>query len=97
MGSNTQVNIDNYSVVFWDFLQTNTEMFEPNLVQMVSSELREEDFGCVRDLYKRIKEIMTCENAERVFGLQDTAQLLEIHEYLDEMFEIVLTDNAYSN
>lgn len=97
LGSNVQMSVENYSVVFWDFLQTNTEMFEPNFAQMVAHQLEEEDFNCVRDLYKRIKEIISCENAERVFGLTDTAQLLEIHEYLDEMFEIVVTDNALSN
>lgn len=97
LGANAQMSVENYSVVFWDFLQTNTEMFEPNLAQMVAQQLTEDDFTCVRDLYKRIKEILSCENAERVFGLADTAQLLEVHEFLDEMYEIVLTDNAFSN
>ena len=50
----------------------------------------------MRDLYKRIKEVLSCDNAERVYGLADTAQLLEIHEFLDESYEILLTDNAIS-
>ena len=48
-------------------------MFEPSMAQMVAQQLTEDDFTCVRDLYKRIKEILSCENAERVFGLADTA------------------------
>ena len=71
-------------------------MFEPNMAQVVAQQLTEDDFNCVRDLYKRIKEIMSCDNAERVFGLADTAQLLEVHEFLDEMYEIILTDNHVS-
>jgi hypothetical protein len=48
-------------------------MFEPSMAQLVAQQLVEDDFTCVRDLYKRIKEILSCENAERVFGLADTA------------------------
>lgn len=51
----------------------------------------------VRDLYKKIKEILSQENTERIFGLVDTNQLLELHDFLDEKFELLLTDNKHSD
>lgn len=51
----------------------------------------------VRDLYKKIKEILSQENTERIFGLSDTNQLLELHDFLDEKFELLLTDNKYTD
>ena len=51
----------------------------------------------VRDLYKKIKEILSQENTERIFGLVDTNQLLELHDYLDEKFELLLTDNNHTD
>lgn len=47
---------------------------------------------CVRDLYKKIKEILSQPNTERIFDITDT-QLLELHESIDEKFEMVLTNN----
>ena len=31
LGSYSNMSIDNYSIVFWEFLQTNTELFEPSM------------------------------------------------------------------
>lgn len=47
---------------------------------------------CVRDLYKKIKEILSQPNTERIFDISDT-ELLSLHSSIDEKFEIVLTDN----
>ena len=46
----------------------------------------------VRDLYKKIKEVLSQENTERIFQITDT-QLLDLHEQIDHKFEQVLTDN----
>lgn len=51
----------------------------------------------VRDLYKKIKEILSQENTERTFCLADTNQLLELHDYIDEKFELFLTDNTVTD
>jgi hypothetical protein len=52
---------------------------------------------CVRDLYKKIKEVLSQPNTERIFGFTDTNQLLETHDFLDELFELALTDNAITD
>jgi len=59
--------------------------------------LDESDFICVRDLYKKIKEILSRENTERTFDFLDTNQLLELHDYIDECFEMILTDNKFTD
>lgn len=46
----------------------------------------------MRDLYKKIKEILSQPNTERNFDITDT-QLLELHDFIDETFELLLTDN----
>lgn len=51
----------------------------------------------VRDLYKKIKEILSRENTERIFGFSDTNQLLELHDFLDDTFELLLTDNVVTD
>ena len=51
----------------------------------------------VRDLYKKIKEILSRENTERIFGFSDTNQLLELHDFLDDTFELLLTDNIVTD
>ena len=51
---------------------------------------------CVRDLYKKIKEILTQPNTERTFDITDT-QLLELHDSIDEKFELLLTHNFYTD
>ena len=50
------------------------------------------DLISVRDLYKKIKEVLSQENTERIFQITDT-QLLELHEQIDHKFEQMLTDN----
>lgn len=54
--------------------------------------LQESDLISVRDLYKRIKEILCQENTERIFKITDS-QLLKLHSDIDAMFESMLTDN----
>jgi hypothetical protein len=51
---------------------------------------------CVRDLYKKIKEILSQPNTERLFDITDT-QLLDLHKSIDEKFEVLLTDNPYTD
>lgn len=90
------MNTDNYSVYFWELLQVVNDRFGANIASLISEYLEEKDFSCVRDLYKRIKEILSQENTERIFGFSDTNQLLELHDFLDELFERVLTDNEFT-
>ena len=47
----------------------------------------------MRDLYKKIKEILSQENTERIFKITDN-QLLKLHADIDAKFESMLTDNA---
>ena len=91
------MNTDNYSVLFWELLQANNDLFGQNLAPTLSEYLEESDFLCVRDLYKKIKEVLSQENTERTFGFKDTNQLLEIHDYLDEQFDLALTDNLVTD
>lgn len=58
----------------------------------INDYLEESDFISVRDLYKKVKEILTQPNTERLFDITDT-QLLELHDSIDEKFEWLLTDN----
>lgn len=55
-------------------------------------QLDESDFISVRDLYKKIKEVLSQPNTERKFDITDN-QLLELHDFLDEAFEMLLTNN----
>jgi len=55
----SSMNTDNYSVIFWELLQANNDYFGQNLASQISEHLNDEDFMCVRDLYKRIKEILS--------------------------------------
>ena len=91
------MNTDNYSVYFWEQLQQNSDTFGQNIAQKMCELLEEKDFQSVRDLYKKIKELLSQENTERIFGLSDTNQLLEVHDYIDETFEILLTDNVITD
>ena len=54
--------------------------------------LEESDLISCRDLYRKLKHILSQENAERLFGITDT-QLLNIHDTLDRRFELMVTDN----
>ena len=92
------MNTDNYSVYFWEMLQQNSnDMFGPGIAQQICEHLEEKDFMSVRDLYKKIKEVLSQENTERIFCLTDTNQLLELHDYIDEKFELLLTDNSVTD
>lgn len=51
---------------------------------------------CVRDLYKKIKEVLSQPNTERLFDITDT-QLLDLHRSLDEKFELLLTHNPMTD
>jgi hypothetical protein len=45
----------------------------------------------VRDLYQKIKSILSQENAERMFGITDS-ELLDLHDLIDRRFEQMVTD-----
>ena len=62
----------------------------------INDYLEEKDFMCVRDLYKKIKEILSQPNTERIFDITDT-QLLDLHDSIDEKFEVLLTHNPYTD
>lgn len=92
------MNTDNYSVYFWEILQQgSSDLFGPGIAQQICDHLEEVDFMSVRDLYKKIKQVLSQENTERVFNLADTNQLLELHDYIDEKFELLLTDNTVTD
>jgi len=55
--------------------------------------LEESDLVSCRDLYRKLKQILSQDNAERLFGITDT-QLLNLHETLDRRFELMVTDNT---
>jgi hypothetical protein len=67
-------------------------LFESLSQASFSDFLSESDLISVRDLYKKIKEILSQENTERIFKITDT-QLLKLHEQIDAKFESLLTDN----
>jgi len=47
-------------------------------ISEINDYLEEKDFMCVRDLYKKVKEILSYPNTERIFDITDT-QLLDLH------------------
>jgi hypothetical protein len=47
----------------------------------------------VRDLYKKVKLVLSQENSERIFGLKDTKLLLDLHSNIDKKFDAMLTNN----
>ena len=47
-------------------------------ISEINDYLEEKDFMCVRDLYKKVKEILSQQNTERIFDITDT-QLLDLH------------------
>ena len=51
---------------------------------------------CVRDLYLKIKQLLSQPNTERVFDITDT-QLLDLHKSIDEKFEVLLTHNPVTD
>lgn len=48
--------------------------------------LEEKDMLSVRDLYQKLKHILSQENVERIFGITDS-QLLNLHDTIDKRFE----------
>ncbi|CDW79536.1 dna binding and zinc-finger domain-containing protein [Stylonychia lemnae] len=88
-GINSSLNSDNYTLYFWDMLHSEPLFSSLN---KINDYLSESDFISVRDLYKKVKEILTQPNTERLFDITDT-QLLELHDSIDEKFEWLLTDN----
>ncbi len=83
------MNSENYSLYFWDILHSDP-LFSS--LSKLNDFLEESDFISVRDLYKKIKEILAQPNTERIFDITDS-QLLELHDSIDEKFELLLTDN----
>lgn len=51
---------------------------------------------CVRDLYSKLKQILSQPNTERIFDISDT-ELLDLHASIDEKFEVFLTDNLVTD
>jgi hypothetical protein len=41
-------------------------------ISEINDYLEERDFMCVRDLYKKVKEILSQPNTERIFDITDT-------------------------
>lgn len=90
---NTSLQSDSYTLYFWDML--HSDPIFSNMSE-INDYLEEKDFMCVRDLYKKIKEILSQPNTERMFDITDT-QLLDLHESIDEKFEVLLTHNPYTD
>ena len=89
-GASTSIQTENYTLQFWNKLRSDIGLFD-SLTQM-NEYLEESDLMSVRDLYKKIKEVLSQENTERIFKITDT-QLLDLHEQIDRKFEAMLTDN----
>ena len=83
-------------MVFWELLQNrNPEIFDNEVTHQISLQLQEADFACTRDLFKKLKEIVCAEDADKTLSLYSDG-LIELSDYIDEVFELVLTDNALS-
>lgn len=52
---------------FWNKIQPDLDR-----ISKINDMLEERDLMSVRDLYKKIKHILSQENAERIFGITDT-------------------------
>ena len=90
---NTSLQSDSYTLYFWDMLHSDPIFSN---ISEINDYLEEKDFMCVRDLYKKIKEILSQPNTERIFDITDT-QLLDLHNSIDEKFEVLLTHNPYTD
>ena len=73
---------------FWNKIQPDLDR-----ISNINDMLEESDLTSCRDLYLKIKHILSQENAERLFGITDT-QLLQLHQTLDKRFELMVTDNG---
>ena len=83
-GVSTGIQTDSYTLQFWSKLRQDVGIFD-SLTQL-NEHLEDSDLMSVRDLYKKIKEVLSQENTERIFQITDT-QLLELHEQIDQKFE----------
>jgi len=63
------LNSDNYTLYFWDMLHSEPLFSSLN---KINDYLEESDFISVRDLYKKVKEVLTQPNTERLFDITDT-------------------------
>ena len=79
-GVSTGIQTDSYTLQFWSKLRQDVGIFD-SLTQL-NEYLEDSDLMSVRDLYKKIKEVLSQENTERIFQITDT-QLLELHEQID--------------
>jgi hypothetical protein len=66
-----------YALQFWSKLHTDVHIFEQ--LSEINESLEECDFMSVRDLYRKVKMVLSQDNSERVFGLKDTKLLLDLH------------------
>ena len=66
------MNTQCYTIAFWNKLQQDVALFDALSQASFSDILQEEDLISVRDLYKKIKEILSQENTERIFKITDT-------------------------
>ena len=89
-GASTSIQTDSYTLQFWSKLRQDIGLFD-SLTQL-NEYLEDRDLMSVRDLYKKIKVVLSQENTERIFKITDT-QLLDLHEQIDRKFEAMLTDN----
>ena len=71
---------------FWNRLQPDLD-----LISKINDMLTEQDMLSVRDLYQKIKSILSQENAERMFGITDS-ELLDLHDLIDRRFQQMVTD-----
>ena len=79
---------ESYPLQFWSRLQNDLNQYR---VDKINDLLTEKDMLSVRDLYQKIKSILSQENAERMFGITDS-ELLDLHDLIDRRFQQMVTD-----
>lgn len=62
---------------FWNRIQPDLDM-----ASKINDYLEESDMLSVRDLYLKLKKILSLEGMDKALGINDT-QVLELHEVLD--------------
>jgi capsule polysaccharide export protein KpsE/RkpR len=62
---------------FWNRIQPDLDM-----ASKINDYLEESDMLSVRDLYMKLKEILSQEGMDKALGINDT-QVLELHDVLD--------------
>lgn len=80
------MNSECYTIAFWNKLCQDVNLFESLSQGSFSDMIQETDLISVRDLYKRIKEILSQNSTERIFRITDD-QLLKLHSDIDAKFE----------